>query len=528
MKRKHFWIIGAISILIFISIPFIHILKTKWKETDNNHSIPVGFTNDASFLNLTKVDTIIDVPINNKEIVKQLKKILIYANDNNLKISIAGARHSMGGHTMYPNGIVINMLPYKQIALDTVNNILTMGSGALWQDAIQYLDKRNRSISIMQAFSSFSVGGSLSVNGHGWQKNLPPISSSVISFSLMNYEGKIINCSRTENPELFKLVLGGYGLFGIILDVKIKVVINKALAYKYVNISTENYLEYYNKFISENNEIELVFGRLRISNKRFLEDATINFFETTTQIPTPLGRNQHSRPKDSKNASENILSDGYRNRDTLGTCQNIGQVKPTSGNKSEEVKRIIFRGSVDSEYGKRLRWDLEKGANKLSKNTIFSRNNLLNDHVSLIENKDKSSTDILHEYFIPEQNFNKFIQDIKPVLLKSDIDLINITIRRVEKDTDSYMNYAREAVYGFVILFNQKKSVSQENSMILLTNKLVDITIQNKGTFYLPYRLDITKEKMRRVYPQSDSFFELKKKYDPKEVFNNKFYEHYK
>ena len=90
------------------------------------------------------------------------------------------------------------------------------------------------------------------------------------------------------------------------------------------------------------------------------------------------------------------------------------------------------------------------------------------------------------------------------------------------------MNYAREPVYGFVILFNQKKTEQQENSMIQLTNELVDVTIKNEGTFYLPYRLHISKDKMRVVYPQSDSFFKLKRKYDPQEVFSNKFYEHYK
>ena len=65
--------------------------------------------------------------------------------------------------------------------------------------------------------------------------------------------------------------------------------------------------------------------------------------------------------------------------------------------------KFLFRGSVNSEYGKRLRWDLETGMNKVSKNKIYSRNELLNDHVSLIENKDTTSTDLLQEYI--ENNF---------------------------------------------------------------------------------------------------------------------------
>ncbi|MDX5443628.1 MAG: FAD-binding protein, partial [Hymenobacteraceae bacterium] len=324
--------------------------------------------------------------------------------------------------------------------------------GALWKDAIEFLDKHGKSVAIMQAFSSFSIGGSLSVNGHGWQKNLPPISSSVVSFTLMNADGEIVNCSRSDNAELFKSVLGGYGLFGVILDVKLKVVDNSALEYKYVKLSTEKYLEFYRKFITNNKDAELVFGRLRVSNKRFLEEATLNFFEKKQLKPTPLS---------------------------------------VVDSNSLESKRIIFRGSVDSEYGKRLRWDLETSANRIAKNTVYTRNELLNDNVSLIENKDPNSTDILHEYFIPERNFYKFINSIKPVLINADIDLLNITIRRVETDKDSYMNYAKEPVYGFVLLFNQKKTAEQENKMKRLTNELVNVTINNEGKYYLPYRLHI-------------------------------------
>jgi FAD/FMN-containing dehydrogenase len=487
MKKRYFFILGIFVILIFISIPVIHVLKTKWSEPDLKNDIPEGYTNDASQLNLTRIDTLIKVPASKPEIENQLREILKYAKEKHLKISIAGARHSMGGHTIYPDGILLNMLPYKHMELDEKSNILTIGSGALWEDAIKYLDKHGKSIAVMQAFSSFSVGGSMSVNGHGWQKNLPPVSSSVVSFSLMDQSGKVINCSREENPELFKLAIGGYGLFGIILDVRLKVVDNIALQYKYIRLGTDHYTDYYKKFISENPNVNLVFGRLRISDKHFLEEATINYFEKADEKPLPL---------------------------------------PIQNAKNEETKRLVFRSTVNSEYGKRLRWDLETGMNKMTKNAVYSRNELLNDHVSLIENKDPNSTDLLQEYFIPERNFNQFIKDIKPVLKNSGLDLLNITIRAVNKDEDSYMNYARENVFGFVFLFNQKKTEKQEDAMKILTNSLVDIALKNEGTFYLPYRLH--KDKMRKVYPQAESFFELKRKYDPLEIFDNKFYQHYK
>src|SRR5207237_10295442 len=131
--------------------------------------------------------------------------------------------------TIYPGGIVINMLPFKGMTLDEHNDLLHVQAGAKWADVIPYLDQRGRSVEVMQSDNSFSVGGSLSVNCHGWQFGRPPIASTVESFRLMKADGAIVRCSRTENRELFSLVLGGYGLFGIILDADLRVVADEAL-----------------------------------------------------------------------------------------------------------------------------------------------------------------------------------------------------------------------------------------------------------------------------------------------------------
>lgn len=90
------------------------------------------------------------------------------------------------------------------------------------------------------------------------------------------------------------------------------------------------------------------------------------------------------------------------------------------------------------------------------------------------------------------------------------------------------MNYAHEDVFGLVFLFNQKKTAEQEQDMQGLTNRILDAALKNKGSYYLPYRLHISREKMRLAYPQADEFFALKKKYDADEIFSNRFYMHYR
>lgn len=61
-----------------------------------------------------------------------------------------------------------------------------------------------------------------------------------------------------------------------------------------------------------------------------------------------------------------------------------------------------------------------------------------------------------------------------------------------------------------------------------LTLELLDVALKYQGTYYLPYRLHVDREKMRLAYPQADQFFRLKKKYDPNLIFNNKFYLNYR
>lgn len=488
-NRRWFFLLFGLVIVLSIALPIWHLINTKLHQKQSAAEASTGYSNDASQLNLTPVHRVVAVAAQPEQMRQQLAELLRYAKAKHLNVSIAGAQHSMGGHSIAANGIVLNMLPYKHIQFDAEHNILTIGSGATWQDAIEYLDHRGKSIAVMQSFSNFSIGGSLSVNGHGWQKDAAPLSSSVESFTLMNADGEILNCSRTEHPELFKLVIGGYGLFGIILDVKMKVVDNVALHFNSVKIKPEQYVEQYQKLVRADPNVQFAYGRLRISKKNFLDEATLNYFDKTPEKPAVLAE----------------------------------QTK-----RNQELMRLVFRGSMQSEYGKRLRWDLEDIMNHITPYHRFSRNEILSEHASLIENKDPNTTDLLHEYFIPESKLQYFIYDLRPILKSSNIDLLNITIREVNPDHDAYLNYARERVFGLVFLFNQGKTAAQEQEMQRLTNALFDAAVRYQGTYYLPYRLHISREKMRLAYPQADAFFQLKAKYDPEGIFSNQFYRHYR
>ncbi len=175
-----------------------------------------------------------------------------------------------------------------------------------------------------------------------------------------------------------------------------------------------------------------------------------------------------------------------------------------------------------------MRWKFEKWATSQIKGKKFSRNQLLNEEVEVLQNTDTAYTDILQEYFIPPDSVIQFIQEVKKIMPAYKVDLLNITIRNVKKDDDTFLSYANEEVFGFVMLFNQPRNTKAEIEMRSLTQKLIDLTISLKGTYYLPYRLHASKQQMYKAYPNAQKFFLLKKKYDPDELFQNKFYEAYK
>ena len=440
-------------------------------------------TDDASRLNRTEVMEVRAVPGNPDVAEKELQSILARARMDSIKVSIAGARHTMGGHTIAPGGIVIDMRPFNQLELREKGRILRTGSGALWSQILPFLDQHGLSVGVMQSNNSFSVGGSLSANCHGWQYNRAPIASTVESFRLMKVDGQIIRCSRDVNNELFSLVLGGYGLFGIILDADLRTVPNKAYEIERKVLPFGEAIPYYTAQLKNDLQIEMAYARLNIVPGKLFDDIIISTFRPTKGTPPPL------RPP------SKVL-----------------------------IRRSIFRFSAKSQAGKKLRWNVERSLESKLQPDIFSRNQLLNEGVEIFENRSPFSTDILHEYFVPPEKAKAFIDATKEIVLRNKANLLNVTIRSVNEDKDTLLRYADRQMLAFVMLFHQRRNKESEKKMEILTVELINKALDLGGKYYLPYRLHATREQFIRAYPMARQFFQKKEKYDPDGILQNQFY----
>lgn len=486
-RRRVLWLVlGLLGVcLLFVARPIWHVFVTAKNDVDELELLPAGFVDDASRMNRTEVQAVWEIPRDRRLAEEQLAELLEKARTQGLKISIAGARHSMGGHTIYPGGIAIDMLPFNQIEVDAENHLVHVGAGAIWADVIRELDAHGLSVAVMQSNNSFSVGGSISVNCHGWQFGKPPIASTVESFRLMKADGEIVTCSRSQNPELFSLVLGGYGLFGVILDVDLRVVPNERYRIDQLLVPTEEALVTFEESVLNQPDVAMVYARMGIVPGNFLNEVIINVL--------------HLDPPE----------DGV-----LPRLTEKGMVS---------LRRSLFRGSVGSDYGKKLRWEAETRLQPHIRKKNFSRNQLLNEGVETFQNRSKASTDILHEYFVPRAGLVRFVEDLKRIVPAHRADLLNVTVRSVDVDLDTFLRYADQPMFAFVMLFNQPRNEAGDKAMREMTQDLIDAALATGGRYYLPYRLHATVEQFEKAYPQAGEFFRLKQKYDPHAIFQNQF-----
>ncbi|MFS0646702.1 FAD-binding protein [Siminovitchia sp. 179-K 8D1 HS] len=437
------------------------------------------------------------VPIQVKEVIKgreeeQIKEILQEAKEKNLKVSIAGKQHSQGGHTYYKDAVVLDMTAYNQVVrVDPDKKIVTVQSGATWADVQKAINPYGLSVKTMQAPNIFTIGGSMSVNVHGRDIRFGPLIDSIRSFRLMNADGEIVNVSRTENKELFRLVQGGYGLFGVILDVDIE--LTDDVLYRSVHewIDYRNYPAYFKEKVLANPEIEMHNSRISVAPNHFLTEMYVtNYYRETGK---PL-------------ADYNELQD----------------------EKYVRRNKFAFGLSRHSDWGKNFVWFVQKHAFKEGKEEYISRNNVMRPEVQFLEYEGKNDTDILQEYFVPADDFPLFIDRLREILHNNELNVVNITVRYVPKNDEAFLSYApKEDMFSLVFLINQGMSQKEIDETGKVVREIIDLALELDGSYYLPYYHYPTKEQMRKAYPQAREFFEKKKAYDPEERFMNEFYKEY-
>lgn len=416
----------------------------------------------------------------------EIKKII---TSHEGPISIGGGRFSMGGQTATEKAVQIDMRDFNKILkLDVKAKKITVEAGIRWRDIQEEIDKQNLSIKIMQTYANFTVGGSLSVNAHGRYVGAGPLVNSVESIKVMLADGKEIEASKSENKEIFLAAIGGYGGIGVITEATLDLVQNEKLRREVKNISAKEYKDYFFKNIQGNKEVVLHNGDI------YPPDYNTVKLETWYKTDKPVTVEAKLIPKDEK----------Y-------------WLAPTA---ISSISTIPYGSEFRSKF-------LDPLMHK--KEMVVWRNYEASFDVAQLEPTTPRLlfTYVLQEYFVPVENFEKFVKKMRTVFSINKVNVLNVSIRHSPADPGTYLAWATEPIFSFVVYYKQATTDVAKKKVELWTKEMIDAVLSVDGRYYLPYQIHATEDQFKLAYPGYKKYFELKKKLDPTNIFRNKLWDRY-
>jgi len=446
--------------------------------------------NDASRLSPTPVAKHVTISkAASDDLIARIRAELKEAAAEHRSVAASVARHSMGGQSLSRDGTAIS-LDGGPLDMDTAARTYRTSAANRWWDVIRILDPRGFSPAVMQSNSDFGVGSTFCVNAHGWPVPHGPFGSTVKAIRMVLADGTLLECSRTENAELFGLAMGGYGLFGIIVDLDVEMTPNLLLEPRFERMAPEKFAEQFIRAIDTDKSLAMAYGRMSVSRRNFFDDALMVTYRPAANQPA-----------------------------TLPAVASAGKL---SG-----LQNDIYRAQTGWEVAKGLRWFMEARIGPAITGGHATRNSLMAEPVANLAQKDLRRTDILHEYFVSPDRFAEFVAACRDVIPKARAEFLNVTLRYVAEDHTPVLTIAPVRRIAAVMSFSQETSPEGEIDMMQLTEALIDRVIAIGGAFYLPYRLHARRDQVEKAYPKAAAFAAAKRHYDPNLLFRNAMWDAY-
>ena len=417
-------------------------------------------------------------------------------------ISIAGGMHAMGGQQFGADTIHFDMRAMNRVlGFDREKGEVEVEAGIEWPELVNYLletqRRRERQWGIIQKQTGadrLSLGGALSANVHGRGLHLKPIIADVESFRLVDAKGELRTCSRRENPELFRLAIGGYGLFGVIASVTLR--------------------------LAQRRKIERVVEVLDLEN-------LIPVFQQRIADGSLYGDFQYVTDSD---------SDGFLRKGVASRYRPVADNTPMPERQKElsvaDWRRLLYLAHADKKkvFEEYSNYYLSTSGQIYWSDTHQLSTYIDNYHEALDKQMGaaEKGSEMITEIYVPRTELVRFLQDVRKDSRENNVNVIFGTLRLIEKDEESFLAWARERYVCIIFNLHIVHSKSGIEKATADFRRLIDRAIQYGGSYYLTYHRWATRKQVETCYPQFPEFLRLKKKYDPEELFQSEWYRHYK
>jgi FAD/FMN-containing dehydrogenase len=444
-----------------------------------------------SELNQTSVDEVVEV-----DSLESIQETVGRARADHKPLAVAGGRHAMGGQQFCADGWLIDTRSLDRVlAFDEKRGIIEVEAGIQWPALLDHLAPTRWAIAQKQTGADrLSIGGAISANVHGRGLAMRPLVDDLESLVLVDAMGQALTCSRDENADLFRLVVGGYGLLGCIFS-----------------------------------------ARLRLAPRRLLErvvevpllDELIPLFDERIRDGFLYGDFQFAIDP---------VSDEFMRRGVFSCYRPVEHAdEAPSGQRAlstDEWQELIYLAHTD----KTRAWDLYSTHYLATTGQLYySDAHQLADytdgyHRALDARLGSSdpATEMITEIYVPRERLVDFMAAVAKDFRAFDVSLIYGTIRLVEPDDESFLAWASERWACIIFNLCTVHTPGGLERSAQAFRRLIDRGLERSGAFYLTYHRWATREQIEACYPQFPEFLRLKRRYDPEERFQSEWYRHHR
>lgn len=423
------------------------------------------------------------------------------ARDHGLPLATCGGRHAMGGQQFASDGVLLDMSGMDRILdFDTASGLIEVEAGIQWPQLVAGYQARQRGArrqwSIRQKQTGadrLSIGGALAANIHGRVLVNKPLVEDVVSFRLVDAGGRLRTVSRDRDPELFRLAIGGYGLFGPIVSATLQLVPRRKL------------------------ERVVELGRLDDLPDAFASRIADGYLYGDFQFATD-------------DASADFLDRGvfscYRPVDTARPIPD-GQIYMTA----ESWQGLLYCAHTDKARAfERFAAFYTSTSGQLYWTDTHQISLYLDDYHAALDERlgcRHPGTEMITELYVPMGKLPAFMNAARELLREHRADLIYGTIRLIRRDDETFLAWAREDSACVIFNLHVEHTPAGIAANAETFRALIDLALLHSGRYFLTYHRFATREQVAAAYPQFPAFLAEKRARDPDEVFASDWYRHY-
>lgn len=449
-----------------------------------------------SELNQTTVAEV--VPVTS---VEDVRRAIGRAGDAGVSVAIAAGRHAMGGQQFCSDGVLLDMRTLDDVvSLDVGVGVIEVQAGMEWPALIEYLSARPGTNGVPWAIRQkqtgadrLSIGGALAANAHGRGLTFPPFVSDVESFTLVDANGELVRCSRNENAELFTLVAGGYGLFGCVVSVTVRLVPRQTLERVVEVRSIDDLISMFDRRIAEG----FLYGDFQFAvdpeGDDFLRRGVFSCYRPVEHDgPLPSGQRALAR-------------DDWRRLIALAHTDKRRAFDLYAQHYLATTGQLYYSDAhqlADYEDGYHRQLDVTLGA-------------------------PHRATEMISELYVPRDRLDDFMADVADDLRRTEVDVIYGTIRLIERDEDSFLTWAREPWACVIFNLHTDHTDAGIERSAAAFRRLIDHAADRGGSYFLTYHRWATRDQVERCHPRFAGLLDAKLQHDPEERFQSDWYRHH-